>query len=110
MAEQNKALKSMADRVVKGYKAVHSKDFEEAKELLEPLKPLLHQDDKPNVTFLVHLAMAQIGTAKVEDFLATYEELQQYEPKNEEEAKLKSRVDEAFEELMKTMAEEKADE
>ncbi|PYZ97448.1 hypothetical protein CR205_02290 [Alteribacter lacisalsi] len=105
MAEQNKALKSMAERVVKGYKAVHARDFQEAKELLEPLKPLLHQDDKPNVTFLVHLAMAQIGTASVEDFLATYEDIQKHEPKNEDEVKLKGRVDAAFEELMKSMAE-----
>ncbi|MBM7096248.1 MULTISPECIES: hypothetical protein [Alteribacter] len=106
MTEANKALKSMADRVVNGYKAVHRKDFQEAKELLEPLKPLLHQEDKPNVTFLVHLSMAQIGTQSVEDFLATYEELQQCEPKNEEEAKLKKRVDETFEELMKSLAEQ----
>ncbi|WP_096435753.1 hypothetical protein [Alteribacter populi] len=106
MAEQNKALKSMADRVVNGYKAVHRKEFQEAIELLEPLKPMLHQPEKPNVTFLVHLSMAQIGTKDIEGFLSTYEELQGYEPKNDEEKKLKERVDGAFEELMKTMADQ----
>ncbi|ADU31175.1 hypothetical protein [Evansella cellulosilytica] len=100
---QNKAIKKMADRVVEGYEAIHQKNYGRAKQLLEPLRELLHQEDRPNITFLSYLAIAQIGTKDIENFLETFEELEKYDAKNVKEEKLKTRVAELFQELMESL-------
>ncbi|MDQ0255419.1 aspartate-semialdehyde dehydrogenase [Evansella vedderi] len=100
MTQDNKAINKMAQRVIEGYEAVHNKDFQRAKQLLEPISPLLHQEDKPNITFLCYLAISQIGSKDIDPFLDTYEELQKYEIKNNKEQALKDRVEEMFHELM----------
>ncbi|PYZ93527.1 hypothetical protein CR194_10180 [Salipaludibacillus keqinensis] len=101
--EQSIAIKKMADRIVKGYEAVHKKNYQEAKELLEPLVPLFHQEEKPNVTLLCYVSIAQIATRDIDAYLGTYEELKKHEPKTDKEAALVKRVDEMFEELMKAI-------
>ncbi|WP_280769274.1 hypothetical protein [Salipaludibacillus daqingensis] len=98
--EQSKAIRKMADRIVKGYEAVHQKQYQEAKELLEPLLPLFHQEEKPNVTLLAYVSISQIATKDIDSFLQTYEELKKYDPESAKEAALVKRVDEMFEELM----------
>ncbi|SER94628.1 hypothetical protein [Salipaludibacillus aurantiacus] len=98
--QQSKAVKKMADRIVKGYEAVHSKNYQEAKELLEPLVPLFHQEEKPNVTLLCYTSIAQLGSKDIDSFLQTYEELKNYTPSKKGEKDLVKRVDEMFEELM----------
>lgn len=98
--EQSKAIRKMADRIVKGYEAIHQKNYQEAKELLEPLVPLFHQDEKPNVTLLAYVSIAQIATKDIDSFLKTYEELKKFESTSEKEAALVQRVDEMFHELM----------
>ncbi|WP_078595293.1 hypothetical protein [Evansella clarkii] len=103
MPEKNKAVQKMAQRVLEGYDAVHKREYQNAKKLLEPLRNFLHQETKPNVIFLSYLAIAQIGSKDVDEFLNTYEELQKFEPKNEKEAAIKKRVDEMFEELMSSI-------
>jgi hypothetical protein len=101
--EQSKAIRKMADRIVKGYEAVHQKNYQEGKELLEPLVPLFHQEDKPNVILLAYVSIAQIATKDIEVFLKTYEELKKYDSKTDKEAALINRVDEMFHELMGTI-------
>ncbi|WP_257009878.1 hypothetical protein [Evansella halocellulosilytica] len=105
MAERPKALEKMAKRVIEGYEAVHNKQYDEARETLEPILPFLHQEERPNVKFLSYLAIAQIGSKKIDEFLQTYEELQKFNGKNEKEERLKSRVDELFVELMESLNE-----
>ncbi|MBU9721804.1 MULTISPECIES: hypothetical protein [Bacillaceae] len=99
----NKAIQKMADRVVEGYNAIHDKDYQKAKKLLDPIAPLFHQEDRPNVTFLSYLAIAQVGSKDIDSFLQTYEELQKHEPKNNKEQSLKKRVEEMFQELMNSI-------
>lgn len=101
--EQSKAIKKLADRIVKGYEMIHQKNYQEAKELLEPLVPLFHQEDKPNVTLLCYVSIAQIGTKDIDAFLKTYEELKKQSPKTKKEEALITRVDEMFHELMETI-------
>ncbi|MDG5789154.1 hypothetical protein QA612_16980 [Evansella sp. AB-P1] len=103
MKEENKAIEKMAKRVLDGYEAIHNKDFQKGKQLLEPLRSLLHQDDRPNVTFLAYLAISQIGSKDVDNFLNTYEELKRNKPKNDKEKALQTRVDEMFHELMEAL-------
>ncbi|WP_416151267.1 hypothetical protein ACM26V_09960 [Salipaludibacillus sp. HK11] len=98
--EQPKAIRKMADRIVKGYEAIHQKNYQEAKELLEPLVPLFHQEEKPNVTLLSYVSIAQIATKDIDSFLSTYEELKKYNPVTDKEISLVKRVDEMFQELM----------
>ncbi|UCZ51971.1 hypothetical protein LGQ02_14065 [Bacillus shivajii] len=105
MSERPKALEKMAKRVIEGYEAVHEKKYDKARETLEPIKPFLHQEEQPNVKFLSYLAIAQIGSKAIDDFLKTYEELQTFKGKNDQEEKLKARVDEMFVELMEAMNE-----
>lgn len=102
MTSNNKAINKMAQRVLEGYEAIHRKDYSRAKQLLEPISPLLHQEDKPNITFLCYLAIAQIGMKDIEAFLTTYEEIQKHGAKNNKEQALKDRVEEMFHELMRS--------
>ncbi|MCD8510198.1 MAG: hypothetical protein LRY73_10220 [Bacillus sp. (in: Bacteria)] len=95
----------MAERVLEGYDAVHNKNFGRGKQLLEPIAPLIHQEERPNLTFLCYLAMAQIGSQDIEQFLTTFEEIQKYDPKNSKEKALKDRVEEMFTEVVNTLGE-----
>ncbi|MFA9555829.1 hypothetical protein ACERII_00780 [Evansella sp. AB-rgal1] len=104
MAEQNKAIHKMAQRVMDGYEAVHNKQYDKGKQLLEPLLSFLHQEEKPNVTLLCYVAISQIGSKDIDNFLKTFEELQKHEPKNNKEAALKERVEKMFEELMGSLS------
>lgn len=101
--DQEKAMRKFAERMVKGYEAVHERDYQEALENLEPLVPLFHQEDKPNVKLLSYVAMAQLGAKKVDEFLSTCEELSKHEPKTKQEEQLKNRVDDMFDELMQVL-------
>ncbi|MBU9713256.1 hypothetical protein [Evansella tamaricis] len=101
--EKNKGIQKMAERVVEGYNAIHDKDYQKGKKLLEPLAPLLHQAERPNVTFLCYLSIALIGSKDIDAFLSTYEELQRHKPNNKKELALKDRVDEMFHELMESL-------
>jgi len=103
LEEPSKAIRKMADRIVKGYEAIHEKNYQEAKELLEPLVPLFHQEEKPNVSLLAYVSIAQIATKDIEPFLKTYEELKKFDCKTDKESALVKRVDEMFEELMRTL-------
>lgn len=103
METNNKGIKKMADRVLEGYEAVHQKKYARGKQLLEPIAPLIHQEERPNVTFLCYLAIAQIGSKDLEQFLTTFEEIQKYDGKNDKEKALKYRVEEMFHEMMKTL-------
>ncbi|UTR15370.1 hypothetical protein MM221_01895 [Salipaludibacillus sp. LMS25] len=98
--KQSKAIRKMADRIVKGYQAVHEKNYQEAKELLEPLLPLFHHEEKPNITLLSYTCIAQIGSKDIDAFLKSYEELKTFKPVTEKETALVQRVDDMFEELM----------
>src|SRR5690554_222823 len=103
MTDKNKAVEKMAQRVLNGYEAVHDKNYSKAKQLLEPLSSFMHREDRPNLTFIAYLALAQIGSKDIEGFLSSYEELQRLLPKNDKEEQLKVRVDELFNELMDAM-------
>lgn len=100
---QEKAMRKFAERMLKGYEAVHERDYQEALENLEPLVPLFHQEEKPNIKLLSYVAMAQLGARKVDEFLSTCEELAKYEPNTKQEEQLKKRVDEMFDELMQVL-------
>lgn len=103
MSDQRKAVEKMANRVLRGYAAVHEKNYDKAKQLLQPLKDFMHAEDRPNVAFLAYLTIAQIGSKDIDNFLLTYEELQKFPPKNEKEEQLKKRVDDLFFELMEVL-------
>ena len=107
MAEKNKAVEKMAQRVLEGYDSIHNRDYHKGKKMLEPLKVFMHREERPNVTFLSYLAIAQIGCKDVENFLETYEELQKNPPANKKEEDIKTRVDEMFQELMETLNDKK---
>lgn len=104
MSNKNKAVEKMAKRIVNGYHAVHEKNYVLAKQLLEPLKDIMHTTERPNLSFLAYLTMAQIGSKDIDNFLLTYEEMQNFSPKNEKERQLKARVDELFIELMEAVS------
>lgn len=104
--EQEKAMRKFAERMTAGYQAVHQRDYQEAIESLEPLVPLFHQEDNPNLKLLCYVAIAQIGAKKTERFLETCEELAKYPPSTEQEKALKKRVDEMFDELMNLLNED----
>ncbi|GEL06769.1 hypothetical protein [Salisediminibacterium halotolerans] len=104
--QQNEAMKKMANRMIKGFNAVHDRDYEKGKEELEPLMPMFHSEDSPNVKLLAYISIAQLGTKDIDAFLATYEELNKFDPEKEEDKKLKKRVDEMFETLMESLNDE----
>ncbi|WP_246238155.1 hypothetical protein [Alkalicoccus luteus] len=106
MAENRQAMEKLARRVTDGYEAVHEKKYSRARQLLEPLVPMLHSESKPNVKLLAYTAIAQIGDRQVEPFLETYEELKAQTPEDEREQALVTRVDEMFTVLMESVAEE----
>lgn len=104
--QQNPAMKKMADRMVNGYKAVHNREYEKGKEELEPLMPMFHSEDNPNVKLLAYVSIAQLGTKDIDAFLSTYEELNKCTPNKVEEQKLKQRVDDMFDTLMESLNDE----
>ncbi|SDZ01269.1 hypothetical protein SAMN05421736_10578 [Evansella caseinilytica] len=106
MTAQNEAVKKMAQRVIRGYEMIHEKNYLKAKQLLEPIAPFLHQEDRPNITFLAYLAIGQIGSKDMDGFLQTYEELQKYKPGTKAETKLKNRVDDMFSEMLQSLADD----
>ncbi|MFC4735328.1 hypothetical protein ACFO4L_01905 [Bacillus daqingensis] len=106
MAENRQAMEKLARRVTDGYEAVHEKNYARARQLLEPLVPMLHNESKPNVKLLAYTAIAQIGDRQVEAFLETYEQLKAQTPGDEREQALVTRVDDMFTVLMESVAEE----
>ncbi|TVP86427.1 MAG: hypothetical protein EA344_03605 [Alkalicoccus sp.] len=106
MSQNKQAMNKLAQRVISGYEAVHAKDYAKAKQLLDPLVPMLHSETKPNIKLLSYSAIAQLGTKDVENFLETCEELKKYEPADDQEAALVQRVDDMFVMLMDTLNEE----
>jgi hypothetical protein len=106
LSQNKQAMNKMAQRVINGYEAVHNKDYAKAKQLLEPLVPMLHSESKPNIKLLSYTAIAQIGTKDIETFLETCEELKKFEPADAREEALVQRVDEMFVVLMDTLNED----
>ncbi|CAM3829235.1 hypothetical protein [Alkalicoccus chagannorensis] len=103
MSGNEKAVNKLAQRVLDGYEAVHQKEYSRARQLLEPMVPMLHTENKPNAKLLCYTAIAQIGDKDAEAFLSTMEHLKPLTPKDNQEKKLIERVDEMFQELMETL-------
>ncbi|WP_181186285.1 hypothetical protein [Alkalicoccus urumqiensis] len=103
---QEKAMNKMAGRVLDGYSSVKEGEFSKARQLLEPMVPMLHREEKPNIQLLSYTAIAQIGDKDVEAFLNTCETLRPLTPQTKKEEALKQRVDDMFVELMDVLNQE----
>ncbi|MBB5174825.1 hypothetical protein [Texcoconibacillus texcoconensis] len=92
MEQSPENLRELAQKLTTGYKKVQEGNYEQGKEILEPLMPIFHRSDQPNMTLLVHYGFAQVGTGNVEGFLETYAEVKEISPANKREAQLKDQA------------------